>query len=254
MRRVNNIEYYRIDEILNDFDHDLSLEDLKSAFENKRLDGNLIDGQWHSCSSAISYFLENSKERIEKSFQNGIYSYDLRQLNIDGLILDVGAGGEGIIEQCFSDQVVGIAPKEHSTGLCNSPDCLLKVMMDARNMTFINASFDNVTSFFTIMYIDFEDYKRVFEEIYRVLKIGGSFYLWDLIIKERNNKEKDIFISFFEILTNKGRVKTGYGTKWGNRVQDVEFFKALGTSVGFKVIESKSDGARCFIRFEKRPM
>lgn len=71
--------------------------------------------------------------------------------------------------------------------------------MDAKELKFIGESFNNVTSFFTLMYIEKKYHKQVFKEIYRVLKPDGRFKLWDTKIPKYKGGEKDIFLVPLEI-------------------------------------------------------
>jgi ubiquinone/menaquinone biosynthesis C-methylase UbiE len=64
-------------------------------------------------------------------------------------ILDIGGGGEGIIGQMKGQQVVAIDPNRRE--LEEAAEGPLKVVMDAGDMLFLDASFEVVTSFFTVI-------------------------------------------------------------------------------------------------------
>jgi len=53
----------------------------------------------------------------------------------------------------------------------------LKIVMDAGDLGFLDHTFDRVTSFFTMMYIEKEHREQVFEEVFCVLKSGGQMTL-----------------------------------------------------------------------------
>lgn len=111
------------------------------------------------------------------------YKLDRQNINLTDLIfqgktLDIGGGGEGIIGQVLGDEVVSIDKLKEE--LEEAPEGPLKIVMDANNLKFLSKSFNNVTSFFTLMYIEEKYYKQIFKEIYRVLKTDGIFILWDL--------------------------------------------------------------------------
>ena len=95
-----------------------------------------------------------------------------------GLILDVGGGGEGIIGQLKGNQVVAIDPNKRE--LEEAADGPLKIVMDANELLFLEDSFQVVTSFFTLMNIKASQHEKVFSEVYRVLRSGGQFLVWDL--------------------------------------------------------------------------
>lgn len=66
-------------------------------------------------------------------------------------ILDIGGGGEGIIGLLYGSKVVAIDQRKKE--LEEAPEGPLKIVMDARELNFLDNSFDAVTSFFTLMYV-----------------------------------------------------------------------------------------------------
>lgn len=170
------------------------------------------------------YVIENQKVSIEEEI-NG------------NRILDIGGGGEGVIGLCYGDRVIAIDPSKDE--LEESPDGPLKIVMDARALSFLENSFDAVTSFFTIMYIDKANHEKVFSEIYRVLKKDGEFVLWDTEIPKYDGSIKDIFAIYLDIITPVKQIKTGYGVSRKDKEQDMEYFIKLGEQIGFKVIREE---------------
>ena len=71
--------------------------------------------------------------------------------NLDGSILDIGGGGEAVIGQIYKDRVTAIDNCQEE--LDEVPDCCVKQLMDATELCFSDNSFDNVTFFYTLMYI-----------------------------------------------------------------------------------------------------
>ncbi|MGN1249380.1 MAG: class I SAM-dependent methyltransferase [Candidatus Spyradocola sp.] len=51
--------------------------------------------------------------------------------------------------------------------------------MDARSLDFPDESFDHVTAFYALLYMDAEDQCRAIAEAARVLRKGGSLCIWD---------------------------------------------------------------------------
>lgn len=91
-------------------------------------------------------------------------------LDVAGHILDLGGGGEGVIGRLRPDQVVAIDPNRRELeGAAPGP---LKVVMDARDLQFLDDTFAAATSFFTLMYIAGSDHE-VFAEVSRVLAPGA---------------------------------------------------------------------------------
>src|SRR5512137_2386057 len=86
----------------------------------------------------------------------------------EGLILDIGGGGEGVIGQLKGKQVIAIDLMKRELESA-PPGPLLKIVMDARDLNFLDGTFPTATVFFTFMYIAPADHEKVFREIHRVL-------------------------------------------------------------------------------------
>ena len=96
---------------------------------------------------------------------------------LNGKILDIGGGGEGIIGRLYADQVVAIDIRQDE--LDEAPMGFEKILMDASDLKFKDNSFDHVTSFYTLMFMDTEDQKSAVSEATRVLKNHGELHIWD---------------------------------------------------------------------------
>lgn len=158
----------------------------------------------------------------------------MRPVKTEGLILDVGGGGEGIIGKLDEKQVVSIDTSEEE--LEETKNESLKVVMDATDLKFLPESFDVCTAFFSLMYIPKKNHLKIFTQVYRILKKGGRFLLWDVKIPERN-KEFRVFAVRLKIKLPNEEVETGYGTIW-DKTQDVEYFRQLALKAGFKVTDA----------------
>ena len=77
---------------------------------------------------------------------------------LNGKILDIGGGGEGIIGRLYTNQVVAIDIRQDE--LDEAPTGFEKIWMDATNLKFKDNSFDHITSFFTLMFMNTEEQKR----------------------------------------------------------------------------------------------
>jgi len=132
----------------------------------------------------------------------------------EGLILDIGGGGEGIIGQVKGKQVVAIdLSKRELDEAPGSP--LLKIVMDARDLKFVDRSFDTVTVFFTFMYIDPADHEKVLAEIARVLRPSGRLIVWDVTFPAAKTDERQEWVVFPLHITLPAReVETGYGVRF----------------------------------------
>lgn len=96
---------------------------------------------------------------------------------IQGSILDIGGGGEGIIGRLYGPQVIAIDNRQEE--LDEAPAGFEKVLMDARHLTFPNENFENVTFFYSLMFMNSETQDKAIEEAARVLKKNGKLHIWD---------------------------------------------------------------------------
>ena len=112
-----------------------------------------------------------------------------------GYILDIGGGGEGVIGKLKGKQVIAIDPSKRE--LEEAAAGPLKIVMDARDLQFLDGSFSTATSFFTLMYIKAPDHEKVFNEVFRVLAPGGVFLIWDVIFPQRPDANKDVAVFLF---------------------------------------------------------
>ncbi|MCI6377337.1 MAG: class I SAM-dependent methyltransferase [Clostridiales bacterium] len=97
--------------------------------------------------------------------------------DLNGRILDLGGGGEGVMGQIYGRQVVAIDTLKEE--LDEAPGECVKLVMDATALDFGDASFDHVTSFFTLMYMDAFSQQKAIWEAARVLKPNGTLHIWD---------------------------------------------------------------------------
>ena len=96
---------------------------------------------------------------------------------LNGKILDIGGGGEGVIGRLYTDQVVAVDIRQDE--LDEAPTGFEKIIMDATDLKFKDNSFDHVTSFYTLMFMNTDDQKSAISEATRVLKNHGELHIWD---------------------------------------------------------------------------
>jgi SAM-dependent methyltransferase len=125
-------------------------------------------------------------------------SVTVEDFSAEGLILDIGGGGEGLEE---------------------APSGPLKIVMDARDLKFLDDTFNTATVFFTFMYIDSNDHQKVFEELQRVLKPGGRLLIWDVTFPELTDKKKNMALFPFKFNLPDKQIRTGYGVRRPEREQ-----------------------------------
>ena len=126
--------------------------------------------------------------------------------NLDGSILDIGGGGEAVIGQIYKDRVTAIDNRQEE--LDEAPDCCRKQLMDATELLFPDNSFDNVTFFYTLMYMTEETQRKSICEAVRVLKAGKLMNIWDCDIR---SAYPEPFIVDLDIRNDNHTIHTGYG-------------------------------------------
>ena len=97
--------------------------------------------------------------------ENKIYFTEKQIININkeqgvDKVLDIGGGGESIIAHLYGSKVISIDLSKEELLEAEDNEAL-KIIMDARNMDFLDNQFDLCTSFFTFMYLEKSDYEKV---------------------------------------------------------------------------------------------
>jgi SAM-dependent methyltransferase len=164
-------------------------------------------------------------------------------------ILDLGGGGEGIIGKMKGRDVIAIDRIKRE--LEETKNESLKIVMDVKEMQFINASFSYVTAFFTFMYIPETDFEAVLSEVWRVLKTGGEFMIWEPIFTiPPEEREKRLAVILLNIqLPDGSSIDTGYGGVL--RDQDINTIIRPAKKIGFVVIEHKIDEYTFYVKMQK---
>ena len=184
-----------------------------------------------------------------------VYRFERQELTVPdiespGYILDIGGGGEGVIGQIRPRQVIAIDISRRE--LEGAPAGPLKIIMDARELKFLDNTFPVATSFFTLMYINEGDHLKVFQEIRRVLAPGGRFLVWDVILPKQFEKGKDIaaFPFLFHLPGGK-EVQTGYGVRWPPSLHDLAYYVRLAEKAGFRVTRRSEAGRTFYLELRK---
>lgn len=90
----------------------------------------------------------------------------------NGKILDIGGGGEGIIGRLYRQQVTAIDKRQEE--LDEAPNGFEKILMDATDLKYANETFDHVTCFFTLMFMDAQEQQKSLleEQIHTTYGVG----------------------------------------------------------------------------------
>jgi len=156
---------------------------------------------------------------------------DIIDISFNGRILDIGGGGEGIISRHSGDKVVAIDAREDE--LKETPDIGLKIIMDACDLKFLDNSFENISCFFSLMYMNENQVIAFLKEAKRVLKNNGKLWIWDVTIPSK--KSADVIIAQLKIkISTDEIITTGYGVQWV-KSQSLESVRKLCVDEGFCV-------------------
>jgi SAM-dependent methyltransferase len=177
-------------------------------------------------------------EEHRETPEERIFFFDEQEVTVDdfeaeGHILDIGGGGEGVIGRLKGAQVIAIDPNKRE--LEEAPPGPLKMVMDATDLKFLDGTFDTVTSFFTLMYIDGHEHEEVFSEVFRVLKPGGRFLVWDAEVRPSVHHDKEIAAFPLSIRLPTEQMETGYGCPWPAEDHDLAYYLQLAEDTGFEV-------------------
>lgn len=167
-----------------------------------------------------------------------------RELN--GKILDIGGGGEGIIGRLYTHQVTAIDIRQSE--LDEAPGDFEKVVMDATNLKFSDGSLDHVTSFFSLMFMNAIDQAQAISEAARVLKCGGSLHIWDCDIV---SAYPEPFCVNVVIELPDETISTTYGIKKSDAQSKSSFIK-MCSDVGLALLTEGSFRGGFYLRFGKR--
>jgi len=170
----------------------------------------------------------------------------------DGFILDIGGGGEGVIGQLKGNQVISIDP--YKDELENAPSTNLKIVMDGRDLKFLDNSFDTAAIFYTLMYISAGDHEKVFREVKRVLKHGGRLLIWDVNLPVWKDAAKEFGIYRFKFKLPQKEIVTGYGARFPKVAdQNMQYYTNIAKSAGFKVVTAQNNEPSFYLELQTPP-
>jgi len=177
------------------------------------------------------------------------HNIDLKDIRLDGLVLDIGGGGEGVISRHVGGSVVSI--DKIKAELEESPNVGIKIVMDATDMQFLDDTFDNANCFFSLMYMSDEDMEKVLQETFRILKRGGCLWIWDAIIPPSSGE--DSFVIQLAIQIKNEIITTDYGVGWKNpfKGQSMRNIIDLCEKTGFAIAESSENEQSFFVKAVK---
>lgn len=163
-----------------------------------------------------------------------------------GSILDIGGGGEGIIGRLYKSAVTAVDNMQEE--LDEAPSCCKKLLMDAAALDFADESFDNVTFFYSLMYMNTDVKAKAIEEACRVLKTGGVLTIWDV---EFESAYPDAFSVELDIILPKENVCTEYGIIGTDVAQSAKSIISMCCECGLNPLEHEENGGHFHIVLKK---
>ena len=164
---------------------------------------------------------------------------------LNGKILDIGGGGEGIIGRLYTNQVVAIDIRQDE--LDEAPTGFKKILMDATSLRFKDNSFDHITSFFTLLFMNTEEQKRAISEATRVLKNNGEFHIWDCDIL---SAYPEPFCVDVAVQLPNEHISTTYGVCKMDS-QDEDSIVEMCLNSGLILVAKQYDKCGFYLRFRK---
>ena len=163
-----------------------------------------------------------------------------------GSILDIGGGGEGIIGRLYKSSVTAVDNMQEE--LDEAPDCCKKLLMNAEALSFADESFDNVTFFYSLMYMSTEVKAKAVAEAYRVLKKGGRLAVWDTEVK---SAYPDAFSVELDIALPEETIHTEYGIIGTDIAQSAKTVSEICLASGFNPLEHAENAGNFYLVLKK---
>lgn len=159
-----------------------------------------------------------------------------------GRILDIGGGGECVIGRVYGPQVVAIDISAQE--LDEAPNVCEKRVMDARSLEFPDRSFDHVTAFYALLYMDAEGQRRAIAQAARVLKKGGSLCIWDT----ETAGEALPYLAELDVDAAGERIHVTYGIVKDDAEQTMERIERFCADAGLCVAQTERAEKQFFLR------
>jgi SAM-dependent methyltransferase len=167
------------------------------------------------------------------------------------VILDLCAGGEGVIARAYPGRVIGVDSQisEINEARRKCPPRTIFLVGDATRTNFVDNTFEHVTVFFGLMYVKGAEAKRALvAEAARVLRPGGRLHLWGTPVPPGD----DVFgVAVTVTLPGGEVVRTGYGVRGKGREQDLAMVRDFAAAAALEVEVADDHGGWFYLRLAK---
>lgn len=164
---------------------------------------------------------------------------------LQGSILDIGGGGEAVIGRLYGQQVTAIDILHEE--LDEAPDCCTKILMDARELSFPDHSFDNITAFYSLLFMLREDQEKAIMEAARVLRAEGQMHIWDAAFP---SAYPEAFEANLELDLEGSRLQTSYGILKMEGQSESDMIQ-MAKNAGLTLLQSDSAEGHFHLCFRK---
>ncbi len=175
---------------------------------------------------------------MDRFYIFGPVELEVKDFPSEGFVLDIGGGGAGVIGRLKGPDVVAIdIRKEELEEAAEGP---LKIVMDARDLKFLDGSFHVATAFFSLMYVKSrEDQQQIFKEAARVLKPGAILHIWEVDLEERPQTDLEFYIVSLCCRVRDLEINTGYGVRWPEEARGEQYYVRLAEEAGFQHLSTE---------------
>ncbi len=120
--------------------------------------------------------------------------------------------------------------------------------MDACNLTFPAPSFDHVTFFYSLMFMNADAQSKAISEAVRVLKPGGHLHIWDA---EISSAYPEPFTVDLDIQLPMEKIHTTYGIISDIKNQTASTIKEICMDLGLQIESTYTEGGNFYLVFCK---
>lgn len=176
---------------------------------------------------------------------NGAHTIITLDTELDGNILDIGGGGEGVVGRLYPKQVTAI--DNNTEELEEAPDCFKKLLMDATHLEFEEQTYQHVTFFYALMYMTTAEQEKAIQEAARVCKKEGLIHIWDC---QFESAYPDPFVVQLTINLPDETINTSFGIIKAEQ-QNIDTITAMCEQAGLSMVSAKMNNRSFSLVYRK---